>query len=172
MDIVYFSIFLTSNQRLKSIFPVLTINDCSDMIVMFEEHNFTVSCSAEKVRRQRERGQTGKRSVNSVGGWQEGKIYCTCTEMWKVRRRKIAPHSCDSDRDKPSSHQTRRLYSGAGGMRPATSELPVEGNIRLVLLFFLPYWRSNRVGFKIISSNKKKQNNDIKQHGAPPLSQI
>lgn len=97
------------------------------------EHNFAVSCSAEKVRKQRERGQTGELSVNCVGVWQQGKRHCTFTEMWTVRRRKIAPHSCDSDRDKPSSRQTRRLYSGAGGVKPATSELP--GPIRLYLPF-------------------------------------
>lgn len=99
------------------------------------EHNFAVSCSAEKVRKQRERGQTGILPVKCVSVWQQGKIYCTYTEMWMARRRKIAPHSCDSDRDKPSSHQTRRLYSGAGGVRPATPELPVEGPIRLYLSF-------------------------------------
>lgn len=130
MDIVYFPFFLTPNQWLRSLMTAAVWWWC--------EQNFAVSCSAEKVRKQRERGQTGKLSVN-----------CWCVtageDILYIHRNVDGEEekNSDSDRDKPSSHQTRRLYSGAGGVRTATSELPVEGPIRLYLSFC---WFSSLIG--------------------------
>lgn len=110
----------------------------SSTMGMFEEYNLAVSCSAEKVKKAARKRTSSELSANCVAVWRRRRICCTCTEMWKVKgskgsRRKIAQDSCDSDGDKPSSHQTRSPYPAAGGVRLASSGLPGKATIRLCL---------------------------------------
>lgn len=61
------------------------------------------------------------------------------------RRRKKVQHSYDGDRDKPSSHQTRGLYSVVGGRRLAISKLPVDGDLESFWEGFSAFFHGKRM---------------------------